>query len=138
MDWATLLAAAVLSGAVSWATARHVATRQHRAMVGEDAREELRTFLAPVRLQVEQYDAGIRHGRKATQAHTEDAALAGRVLEVAERLPWWRRRLVRRRLSRLVGPAWMTTAELHTPGNEMAAFTTHLAQQLEAIRRELR
>lgn len=134
MDWPTLLAAAALSGVVSWLTARHVAIRQTRATTHEDARRELRALVAPTRRKVAQYRADMIGGRKRNQAHTEDAALAGRLLAVADRMPWWRRRLVRRRVRRLVGPAWFDLAQLHEAGTEEAAFEAWLVLDVAGVR----
>lgn len=138
MDWATLLAAAGLSGVVSWLTARHVAVRQRRAGDHEDARAELRELLTPTRRLVAQYRADVREGRDATKGRTEDAALAGKVLALADRLPWWRRVLVRRRLRRLVGPVWFDLAELHGVEDDTTAFNAWFVSQVAATRAERR
>lgn len=95
-------------------------------------------MVSPIRRAVVQYRADVRAGREGTRGHPEDATLAGRVLAVAERLPWWRRVLVRRRLRRLVGPAWSELAELHGVGDDSGAVSAWLVSQVAAVRAERR
>jgi hypothetical protein len=68
----------------------------------------------------------------------DDAVLAGRVLAIADRLPPWRRFLVRRRLRRLVGPVWFDLGEPHEPGNASGAADSWLLSELAATRAERR
>lgn len=146
MTWeATLLpvllsavVSAVVALVVSLGSAGVVVKVQGRAERSVEARRELRELVTPIRRTVAQYRADSRAGRVSDTGNAEDAALAARVLSVSEHLPRLRRWSIRRRVRRLVGPAWFELAELLEPGDEREAFDAWFVAQMAAVRAERR
>jgi hypothetical protein len=124
VDWSTIVVSAVISAAlgvlVAFVTASLITVRQARARRREDARQELAQIAAEMRLTLSQYRAlqdrarphDDERARLPKQPNTADQLAAGRVLQAASGLGWFRRWLVKRRCRRIFGRFWTDRAEL--------------------------
>lgn len=137
MDAATILVSAAVSAivgtGVSLTAVRTVTVRQAKAEAAHTARKRLAATVRPLRYQVAQYRAGMLASlrREPGTSDSQDHALATMVLAAAADLPWWRRRLVRRRCLRVVGPFWTRLAEL-SPADPVPTMGSVLAPVFSA------
>jgi hypothetical protein len=119
MDWPTIISSggvgAAAGGVVSWLTARQIVTRQERGRSAVEARQQVRNLVDPVLTDVRQYGAHVKAsvGRADEPIHMGDFSLCGSVLRASRGLPWWQRRLVRRRLQKLFGPNTVYLCEIY-------------------------
>jgi len=125
VDFGTVLASGGLSAVVSWLIATHVATRQERGKDRHQALREIRKVVSPTLQIATEWDAGLRGHQPVRQdetEHADDYVLISRVRQSAEgRLPWWRRRLIRRRCRIVAGDAWTRLSDVMpagAPGDE--------------------
>ncbi|EHB53785.1 hypothetical protein MycrhDRAFT_4248 [Mycolicibacterium rhodesiae JS60] len=144
VDWATVATSivtagtvsALVGGAVSWFTARHVAGRQERGRSVVEARRRVRELVDPVLTRVRQYQARAlaSMGRDEEQGlHADDVGLCARVINASADLPWWRRQLVMRRLRELFGRNTVELCGIHGREAENPQFIVSLLIQRQAM-----
>ncbi len=133
MDTASVIASALAAGAVAIGVAGRVAHHQARGGRTDAARQELAAVVAPLRAELTSYRAGMSTGlRRDNTSHGQDYVLASEVLAASHRLPYLRRRGVQRRCRRLVGPYWMSLAEVQPADTPNRTMGTLIAAEVNA------
>jgi hypothetical protein len=115
-------------------TATRVASRGERGREIFSARAQLRQVGHGQYLITRRVELGEAKPlrRPDVGVHGDDFVFACTVSNLARELPWWQRRLVRRRLRRLVGSALADLAEVHPadPGSARALLGPLLSWQV--------
>lgn len=139
MDWSTVIlstgVSAVVGSVVSLLAVSQTTIRQRRAERHDQARQDLRKLLAPLRTDLRKYQSRMNAGLKRedlTTHHGDDYALASQVLVMAEQLSNGRRWLVRRRTRRLLGSFMFNVADIAPlKGDTLGALAPLLVAQYD-------
>ena len=129
LSWQVALVSATISAVVgtlvSLLAVSQTTVRRAKAERRDEARQQISGIVQEHRLAVKQYRYGINTSLKRAPNSPElsDYQFARCVLHGAAALVWWRRFLIRRRLTNLVGSLYVEFAELNpVEGGDMAGL----------------
>lgn len=140
---------ALLTTFLTVVVAALVAGHQERGKQRFQARREVRDIVTERLQDVVWYQHGIGQLREeAAAGHAaaengrrtifgSDEVFAAKVLRASDGLPWWRRRLIRRRLRRLFGEGTVWVASLNRTGEAQESFGLGIALWKERSERGL-